>query len=81
MQDPWYYYFFAALTSATGVGVIAHAVNTFPTPKNKYGIWFLGVIQYIVGQRTIANNTFQGLQTESLGVTTAKMNEIKANGK
>lgn len=56
------------LFGATGFGLIAHAVNTFPTPDNKYGKWLLGTIQFAVGQRTIANNTFQGLQTDAVGV-------------
>ena len=55
------------LSGATVMGLIAHAVNTFPTPSNKYGAWFLGNIQWFVGQRTIANNTKQGLQTEAIG--------------
>jgi len=55
-----------------GLSALAHAVNTFPTPSNKYGSWFLGVIQYIVGQRVSAANTLQGLQTVASGVTTAQ---------
>ena len=56
------------LSGATALGLIAHAVNTFPTPSNKYGSWPLGLIQFAVGQRTIASNTLKGLQTEAQGV-------------
>ena len=48
---------------ATAMGIIAHAVNTFPTPKNPYGAWFLGVVQFAVGQRVAAKNTLQGMDT------------------
>lgn len=60
------------LSGGTAFGVIAHAVNTFPTPVNKYGAWLLGVFQYTVGQRTIAKNTMLGLQTEAVGVFKSK---------
>ena len=53
---------------AAGLSLVAHAVNTFPTPTNKYGAWALGVVQYAVGQRVVAKNTLQGLQTEAKGV-------------
>ena len=48
-------YFF---TGAAGLGIVAHAVNTFPIPKNPYGQWLLGVIQFAVGQRQLAKTTF-----------------------
>lgn len=53
---------------AAAVSIAAHAVNTFPTPVNKYGAWLLGVIQYAVGQRVVAKNTFQGMDTAAQGV-------------
>lgn len=64
-------------SGATGFGIIAHAVNTFPTPSNAYGKWLLGVIQWAVGQRAIASNTFQGLQTIAQGVTTEEKKSLK----
>lgn len=42
------------------LGAIGHAVQTFPPPQNKYGQWFLGLIQWGVGQRLRAANTMQG---------------------
>lgn len=60
------------LSGAAGFGIVAHAVNTFPTPINKYGAWLLGVVQFAVGQRVAAQNTFQGLQTMATGITTAE---------
>ena len=58
------------LAGATFIGIVAHAVNSFPTPNNPYGQWFLGVIKYAVGQRVSAVNAFAGLQTEATAVTT-----------
>lgn len=57
---------------ATGLGIIAHAVNTFPTPTNKYGAWFLGVIQFLVGQRVAAANTLRGQDTQTFAVIKTK---------
>ena len=56
------------LAGSTVIGIIAHAVNTFPTPANKYGQWFLGTIQFIVGQRVAASNTLKGQDTITAGV-------------
>lgn len=53
---------------ATLVGLLGHMVQTFPTPKNIYGAWFLGSLQYIVGQRYRAANTIEGNQTLTLTV-------------
>lgn len=63
------------LSGATATGIVAHAVNTFPTPKNIYSQWFLGLLQFIVGQRTIAKNTFNGYQTDAHAVM--KIDESK----
>lgn len=51
------------LSGATVLGIVAHMVQTFPTPNNKYGQWLLGSIQYIVGQRLRAANTVAGEET------------------
>jgi hypothetical protein len=56
------------LAGSTGLGIVAHAVNTFPTPTSKYGAWLLGTIQYVVGQRVAAANTLQGKQTMAVAV-------------
>ena len=69
--------FVSFFTGAAGLGVIAHAVNTFPTPDNKYARWFLGVIQMIVGQRTIASNTLQGMQTDARAITTEEKKALQ----
>lgn len=58
------------LSGGTVFGIIAHAVNTFPTPSNKYGAWLLGCIQFAVGQRQVARNTLEGLQTKAVGYQT-----------
>jgi hypothetical protein len=52
--------FISMLSSVTLVGIVAHAVNTYPMPKSAQGRWFLGVIQYIVGQRVQALQTMDG---------------------
>ena len=48
---------------STALGLIAHAVNSFPVPENKYGQWFLGCIKFAVGQRVSAMNAFKGQDT------------------
>ena len=48
------------LAGSTALGIVAHAVNTFPTPTSKYGAWLLGLVQFIVGQRVSAKNTLNG---------------------
>jgi hypothetical protein len=59
-----------ALPGITVFTVVAHAVNTFPTPKNVYFAWLLGVVKFTVGQRISAANSFAGLQSEVTAVTT-----------
>ncbi len=56
------------LTGGVAFGIIAHAVQTFPTPENKYGAWLLGAIQYAVGQRERALNTLAGSDTATAPV-------------
>lgn len=65
------------LSGAVGLGIVAHAVNTFPTPANQYGAWALGVIQFAVGQRVAAKNTLQGLQTIATAVTTEEKQDLR----
>ena len=52
------------LTSVALMAAVSHAVQSFPVPANKYGQWFLGTIQFIVGQRVRAANTLQGTETQ-----------------
>lgn len=56
------------LYGATVLAIIAHAVNTFPTPGNAYGQWFLGIIKFAVGQRVSAMNAIRGNDTVSIPV-------------
>lgn len=67
MGDSIYTHALLFLSGSTAIGILAHAVNTFPTPQSKYGAWLLGVVQYVVGQRVAAKNTFQGLDTVATG--------------
>lgn len=47
--------------SVTAWSFLGHAVNTFPQPEGKYGKWFLGCLQWLVGQRLQALATMQGV--------------------
>ena len=51
------------LAGSTALGLLAHAVNTFPTPANKYGQWLLGCVKFAVGQRQSAMNAMRGQDT------------------
>jgi hypothetical protein len=44
------------LTGATLMGALAHALDTFPPPTNKYWQWLLGCLQWFVGQRVKGSN-------------------------
>lgn len=69
MTDSTYEHVMLLIGGGSAVAAIAHAVNTFPTPANKYAAWLLGTLQLVVGQRIAAANTKQGLQTVATGVT------------
>ena len=56
------------LYGMTLVAILAHAVNTFPTPKNVYGQWILGIIKFGVGQRISAMNAIRGNDTVTIPV-------------
>lgn len=68
MHDGLFTHVIYFLSGSTALGIVAHGVNTFPTPKNPYGQWLLGWLQFIVGQRVAARNTLQGKDTEAVGV-------------
>ncbi len=57
--------FFSGMTF---LGIVAHAVNTFPTPVNPYGQWFLGIIKFTVGQRISGMNAIKGQDTVVVAV-------------
>jgi len=61
------------IVGATGLGIIGHAVNTFPVPKNQYGAWMLGVIQFAVGQRVAAKNTLNGKDSKIIPIDNSKI--------
>lgn len=56
------------LAGSTALSLVAHAVNTFPTPSNAYGQWFLGIIKFAVGQRQSAMNAMRGDDTAVFAV-------------
>ncbi len=68
------------LFGATIWGIVAHVVNTFPTPKNVYGQWLLGSIQFAVGQRKLGQNTTQGNSTVPLMIPGPAPKDIKGTG-
>lgn len=45
------------LAGSTALGIVSHAVNTFPTPQSAFGKWLLGLVQFVVGQRVQASQT------------------------
>jgi len=51
MNDGWIKNAVFIFSGMGGFALIAHAVNSFPVPVNKYGQWLLGVVQFAVGQR------------------------------
>ncbi len=59
------------LGGGTAVLIVSHAVNTFPMPKSAIGRWFLGVIQFAVGQRLQGNYTLNGGGTAQAALDTA----------
>jgi hypothetical protein len=59
--------------------ILGNAVDTFPTPKNIYLQWALGVIKYAVGQRETGAIVFRGLQSEVTAVTNSQKVAL-ANG-
>jgi len=69
-----------AFGGATGLGIMAQAVNTFPVPENKYWAWALGVLQYAVGQKSRAANTFQGMDTVTLATVKGGRADLDAQG-
>src|SRR5271156_3846913 len=70
-------HFLVFISGSTTFGVIAHAVATYPTPKNVYGQWILGIIKFAVGQRISAVNAVNGLQTEVTGVTDQQKQDLE----
>ena len=56
--------FESILTGATALGIIAHAVNTFPQPQSPIAKWILGTVQYAVGQRLQAQSTMSAAPFE-----------------
>ncbi len=64
-------HFFTFVSGAAMLGIIAHAVNTFPMPKSPIGRWFLGVIQFAVGQRLQGTYTLNGGGSAQAALETA----------
>jgi len=54
------------LSGSTVLAIVAHAVNTYPTPKSPLGQWFLGCIQFAVGQRLQGKQTIGGQDNVTL---------------
>jgi hypothetical protein len=60
------------VTGTTFIAIVGHAVNTFPMPKSAIGRWFLGVIQFAVGQRDKGAATMDGYGTAQAAKETAE---------
>lgn len=59
----WSHAIAVAAASSVFWSFVAHAVNTFPVPNNIYGRWLLGLVQWWIGQRDRALNTFSNQDT------------------
>jgi predicted component of viral defense system (DUF524 family) len=44
--------------------VAAFALQTFPTPENKYARWFMGVLQFLVANKQKMFDAFQNSPKE-----------------
>lgn len=58
------YHLMLILGGSTGIGILSHALNTIPPIKNPWGRWVVGIIQFIIGQRTAAAKTINGATPE-----------------
>ncbi len=56
------------LSGVTLMAILAHALNTFPTPANQYGQWILGILKFAVGQRISGMNAIRGNDTVAVPV-------------
>jgi len=65
-------------SGATALALVGHAVNSFPTPKNVYGQWFLGVVKFAVGQRISAMAAMSGQDTAAIPVPRGTAKEFTA---
>lgn len=74
---PFHFHWSELLAGGTAVGILAHAVNSFPTPENPYARWLLGVIQYTVGQRVAATNTLKGQDSTIIATPIAERPQTK----
>ena len=77
MSDGWIEHAILILSGSTALAILAHAVQTFPTPKNAYAAWLLGVVQYAVGQRERGSNTMVGAGTITARAATTESAELK----
>lgn len=55
------------VSGSTFSALVGHAVSTFPPQNNPYVNWFLGIIQFAIGQRNAGKNTLQGLSSTVTG--------------
>jgi len=76
-SDGWKHVEFL-FSGATALALVGHAVNSFPTPKNVYGQWLLGVIKFAVGQRLSAMNAMSGQDTAAIPVPRGTAKEFTA---
>lgn len=61
--------------------IFAHAVNTWPTPGNKWGQWALGIAKFGVGQRISGQNAINGMQSEVTAVTLEQKKALQNGSK
>lgn len=57
LSSNWTEHLTLLFSGVTVTALIGHAVNTFPTQNNPYVAWFIGLVQWFVGQRQQAYQT------------------------
>ena len=53
---------YSLVTGGFGALVLSYAVRTFPKPTNSYGLWVLGVIQFILLNLEQGKSNFSDLK-------------------
>lgn len=49
--------------------LMSYAAQTFPKPKNVYGLWILGLVQFGLANKTLAQDNFKTAQVLNQQVT------------
>lgn len=58
--------FWTFVAGGVGFTVLSYAVRTFPKPVNKYGLWILGVLQFLLLNIEQGKNNFQAIADQKV---------------